>query len=354
MSGERVIWGDRRIERCFDVTDPKWAHPAVKDMWVFQMGVFDELYDPTKTIEEKRALVGQINFDDIAVPDDGSCTTDEYDVPGCPEEPDVTAHAVLYRPKDLEDRHARVLFYCLGSGMLLADHKTVEFELRRVAVKYRCVVVTCDFRTSLMAPYPAAINDLHATYAWMCDNAEQLGIDPDRVVIFGTSSGAHMATVIPFRLKRYGLPCPRGVIANNPITDDRQVYPSSQLVLSNFDGVRLAECLRMWLGVNYGSGRIGPEALANKATVEDCVGYPPLFIHASEFDPDRDYNREFEGKVLAAHSFAEYHQWGGLAHADLGNPMEPEQIKKVTDAVIDYEFELCYENDLRRPWVSEG
>ena len=37
--------------------------------------------------------------------------------------------------------------------------------------------------------------------------------------------------------------------------------------------------LYQWLGRNFDSNRVGPEALANHATVEDCIGFPPTFMY---------------------------------------------------------------------------
>lgn len=224
--------------------------------------------------------------------------------------------------------------------------------LRRYAVSYRCAVVTVKYRRTFDAPYPAAINDLHAGYQWMVENAEMLRIDPDKVVLFGPSSGAHLATAFPFRLMRYGFPTPRGVVAVVPQTDDR---PGNGIANTLYDGSWDASTqhseLMQWMGPNFACSAIGPEALANHATIEDCVGYPPLFIHTGEWDPDRDNCREFYHKVLEAKSFAEFHCWGGADHVALVT--EGVEYYDRIGPLLDLHINECFKYDMRRPWVVE-
>lgn len=222
-----------------------------------------------------------------------------------------------------------------------------------LAQKYNCIVVACKYRTSLEAPYLAAINDLHATYQWIVEQGQEFGADTDNIVLHGISSGGHLATALPFRLKRYGFST-KGVVVDRPITDERQIYPSSQsgghlatalafrlkrygyspkrivamvpqtddrekdtkagYIYGGWDAKVQHNALAQWLGNNFANSRLGPEALANHATVKQCIGYPPLFLHTLEWDPDREHCREFYGKVLEAQSYAEFHCWGGAHH----------------------------------------
>jgi acetyl esterase/lipase len=347
----RVIDGEPICEDdlMLDITDPKWGHPRLRDNWLWGSGDFEKLYDPMLSIGEKKKVYDAIDlsiyFKDA---DTSAYEMKEYMVPGCPEEPETEAHVYVVTPNKLKGKkNCRALFLCVGGGMVYCDPPTTGIQ--DMATKFDCVVVSPKYRISLQAPYPAAINDLHAAYAWMIDNADMLGIDPDNVVIRGDSSGGTMATSIPFRLKRYGYH-PKGVIAGNPITDERETMPSSQTCLGNFDGRRLHTAYRMWLGYNYDSGRVGPEAMANHATVEDCIGYPPTMIFTAEFDPDRDYNREFVGKLYEARTFCEYHCWGGTHHGlYIANP----DMQAVIDVTVDNMMNNMWDYDLRRPWVID-
>lgn len=316
------------------------------------------MYDPSISYEEKVALsemLGRLTAEALnAGAGESPCDITSYEVPGCPEEPESSVEVLVYRPKTLEDRKARCMFYVLGGALTLVE--PAIYPIDTLCVRYNCVAVTVKYRKSFDAQYPAAINDLHAGYEWMIDNAEEIGIDPENVILHGVSTGGHLALAVAFRLKRYGY-SPKGIVAVVPQTDDREAEGHS-IYNGAWDSITQHHALAQWLGPNFGSSRIGPEALANHATIEDCIGYPPTFIHTVELDPDRQFNREFYGKLLEANTYAEYHVWGGAHHAcgiwngnALGGVINEYSAR--VKVVIDGNIEDCWNYDLRRDWLRE-
>ena len=354
---ENILEGEPRYEVVHDVGDPKWSIPSAKEVWNLAMGNEStvKMYDLSYSIEEKRVWAEE-QYKDMAATEpvfdeNSSCELTVYDVPGCPEEPDTGTKAYVVLPKSLKNKKKqRVLFLIPGGAMMLCSPVNHARPITEYAEKFECMVVSPLYRTSLDAPYPAAVNDIHAVYQWLMNNAKELGVNTNKIVLSGVSSGAGLAAALPFRLMRYGYWNVRGVVADNPITDDREMYPSSELHNVCWDGKDAHVAYRMWLGYNHGSARVSPEALANHAKVEDCIGYPPLFIHSNEFDPDSDYSRDFFGKVKAAHSFAEFHGWGGVGH--VGFILSPE-LAVTKNMVIDQNIRILFEEDLRRPWVID-
>src|SRR4029077_447741 len=45
-------------------------------------------------------------------------------------------------------------------------------------------------------PFPVAVQDAYAALAWVAGNAGELGVDPDRISIGGTSAGANLAAAV--------------------------------------------------------------------------------------------------------------------------------------------------------------
>ena len=81
-------------------------------------------------------------------------------------------------------------------------------------------------------------------------------------------------------------------------------------------------------------------------------------MYQTEMDPDILQNVEFYTKLLKAHSFVEYHVYGGGHHSNgiwavIKNCGEPNEYS--TRASINFEsnIEDCFKYDLRRPWVVE-
>ena len=58
------------------------------------------------------------------------------------------------------------------------------------------IVVSISHRPSGRATFPAQIYDCKAAVRWLRANAEQYYIDPDRIGVWGTSSGGHLAALL--------------------------------------------------------------------------------------------------------------------------------------------------------------
>lgn len=341
--------------RVWDVHDPKWGHPECRDRWIgiapggpSSDPATSILEDPALSPEEKQERLDTL-FRTFTTPSltDYCDLTIYRDIPGCPLEPETPVSAYVYTPKDLDTDKANAMLYLCGGGMNVCIPEM--FPLDEMCEKYQCVGVVPIYRTQVQGKYPAAVNDCHAVYQWMVQNAEMLRIDPDKIVLHGHSAGGTLATGLPFRLRPYGF-SPRGVVSIVGITDDRSMYAGARLTNLTWDGPGLTAMCQRWLGDAHAAGRVPPEAFANRATVEECVGYPPLFLHAAEFDPDRDNSRDFVGKVAEAGSFTEFHMWGGVGH-NLNS--SPAAFCVRLRSLIDENVMDCFRYDLRRPWTEE-
>lgn len=347
-----------------DRNDPKWGHPEYKDGWGLCWADANVLFDPDVTREERlrryreEFLPSLLSM--VAVPEKEEVLEDitEYDVPGCPEEPDVTVKVTVVTPRT-KKKKKNVIFFCIGGGLYTVTKES--FDIVQMSRIYNSIIVCVEYRNCFEARYPGAINDLHAGYQWMIDNAEMLGINTDKIALYGVSSGGHLALSLAFRLKRYnwcGAKMPRGVVASVPILDDRPIYPSMQILHNGWGGLQNARSNREWLGVNSGNPYIGPEAYANRATVEDCKGLPPIIIETGDSDSQRDPALAFIEKVCAADVYSEIHLWGGSDHASFTSELDTEgetlvprneRIRTVHQECIKEIFKY----DMRRQWLYE-
>ena len=55
-----------------------------------------------------------------------------------------------------------------------------------------------DYRLSTVATWPAPLRDVQAAVAWVRDHASTFGLDPDRGVLVGHSSGGQLSTIAAF------------------------------------------------------------------------------------------------------------------------------------------------------------
>lgn len=307
-----------------DRSDEKFAHPLVREMYPPVMGGDDFPYlDPNVPREDKKvardsmaATLTAMFYPEGAPEEDPNWKLFSIEK-GCPEEPDAPAVDVKVRyPHDWDGETALpvVLSVC-GGGLLMCFPDLYKAYNEPIADNLGGAVVVPVYRTAIDAEYPAAINDLHATYQWIVDHADEMHFDADNITLFGASSGGHLVLSLAFRLKRYGH-SPRGAVASIPITDDRLTKASSRFFIceSEWSGTKILQTAQFWLGKNFGSPFLGPEAFPNRATVDDCRGLCPININTLDLDGDVMYSLEFVGKLIEAGVFVDYHIAGGSSH----------------------------------------
>jgi acetyl esterase/lipase len=57
------------------------------------------------------------------------------------------------------------------------------------------VTVVAEYRVMDQDPWPAQIHDVKAALRWVRANANDLGVDPNRIVVCGSSAGGHLALI---------------------------------------------------------------------------------------------------------------------------------------------------------------
>ena len=61
------------------------------------------------------------------------------------------------------------------------------------------VVLSLEFRNAPEAPYPASLQDINYGIRWLKAHAREFGSSPERVGLYGTSSGGHQALLAAIR-----------------------------------------------------------------------------------------------------------------------------------------------------------
>ena len=359
---EQINYKNMRVESGYldDRSDPKWGHPLLRDSWP-PMSAGMNFYDESIPLDVRKAARDEQMTAIAQMLGPVDIPWQSFTAPGCPEEPDTPVEVRVSIPEGDYDGLRPIVFGLVAGGMVFVSPSMFAFQYKGYQDALGAIIVCPIFRGCLDAPYPAAINDCHAAYAWTVEHAKELGGDPDNIVLQGGSTGGHLGLALPFRLKRYGF-SPKATVVRCPITDDRLTKRSSRVFFgtgedggSDWDGVSLHQYASSWMGRdNMASPVVSPEAFANHATVEDCRGLCPVFLAEYEDDPDRDYCIEFVQKLLEANVYVEFHLLGGQSHSSaaaaqmdpnvaiLAGESEQITIKALKDA---------FTYDLRRPWT---
>jgi len=170
-------------------------------------------------------------------------------------------------------------------------------------------VVSVGYRLAPEHPYPAALDDAVAVLRWTAANATQLGFDPARLVVAGSSAGATLAACLAQRAAAGSLPPVVFQLLHQPVLDDRPTVSRTEFrATPAFDG-EAADL--MWR--HYLAGR-DPAPAAVPARASELRGLPPTLITCAEVDPFRDEAVEYALRLLRCGVPTELHVFPGVCH----------------------------------------
>lgn len=99
----------------------------------------------------------------------------------------------LVRPMEAAGGRLPVILYIHGGGWSSGSRKSVPDAFWLFPGFIR---ISIDYRLTGAAPYPAQLQDCQAAVRWVRAHAEELGADPGRIGVWGSSAGGHLASLL--------------------------------------------------------------------------------------------------------------------------------------------------------------
>jgi acetyl esterase/lipase len=242
----------------------------------------------------------------------GRFTVSQPSVPGLEGAPEIPllvctpAGAPASRP---------VLYFMHGGGFFCNDHRLGLDQMLETAERFGATLISIGYRLAPEHPYPAQIDDAYAGLLWAADHADELGIDPERIVVTGYSAGAGLGAALALTVRDKGGPRLLGQMLMCPMLDDRNDSASAM----QMDGIEFwnrSHNLFGWsslLGDLQGGADVPQYAAPAHAT--DLTGLPPAFLDVGSAECLRDEILAYAGRIWQAGGRAELHVWPGGFHA---------------------------------------
>ena len=115
-----------------------------------------------------------------------------------------------------------------GGGYVIGSYDMDSPLLDRWCPGLGVVGVSVEYRLAPETPYPGPLEDCYAALRWTYDNAAELGIDKDRIGLYGLSAGGGLAAALALLARDRGEVPLAFVLLDCPMLDDRQQTPSIQ------------------------------------------------------------------------------------------------------------------------------
>jgi acetyl esterase len=180
------------------------------------------------------------------------------------------------------------------TGSLISHDPLCRFLAAHAGVR----VLAVDYRLAPEDPFPAAVDDAVAAFAYAGEHAVDLGADPGAVAVGGDSAGGGLAAVVSYLAARAGRPAPAFLLMFYPHCDAANRSVSRDLFGT---GYGLTDVDIEWYTDQYlppGVDRSDPRV--SVAQADDLSGLPPTYLVTGGFDPLRDEGELFARRLAEA------------------------------------------------------
>lgn len=208
---------------------------------------------------------------------------------------------------------APTLVFFHGGAFVYGDLDSHDALCRFLAMQAGVRVLAVDYRLAPEHPFPAAVEDCFAAYAWVTRHADELGADVERLAVGGDSAGANLAAVTA-RLARDGdVVTPLFSWLVYPVTDfttrrrSRDLFNAGFFLTERF--IQRAEDHYVPTAADKADPRASP------LLEPDLAGLPETYIVTAGFDPLRDEGAAYADALREAGVDVTYVCESGLIHS---------------------------------------
>jgi acetyl esterase len=252
-------------------------------------------------------------------------------VPGPAGAPDIPVRIYRRFGVGIGRPHQRpsAITYFHGGGWVIGNLDSHDGSCRLLAAVTGCVVVAVDYRLAPEHPFPAAVDDCLAAYAWVHRSHRELGTAPGRVGVMGDSAGGNLAAVVALVARDGDVPAPVAQGLVYPVLDARLDSASMDQMGQGFFLTRegMEAFRRHYLPdpADWQTWRASPLLAADKA------GVAPALIVTAGFDPLRDDGAGYARDLEAAGVDVEYRCYDDMVHGFFGMGVVPDCLALATE-----------------------
>ncbi|KAJ3551599.1 hypothetical protein NM688_g4613 [Phlebia brevispora] len=242
-----------------------------------------------------------------------------------------------------------------GGGWTLGSIDTENAFSTNMCKGASCVVVSVDYRLGPEQPYPAAVEDAEEALRWVYTKGKsELGVNPERIAVGGSSSGGNLAAIITHIAAMSTPPIPLVFqLLVVPVTDNT-ASTSGVPYLSwkeNANTPALSPAKMLWFRNNYSPNEEDWKKWDNSpifAPEETFRKAPPAWFAVAELDILRDEALAYAVKLRNAGVQADVKIYKGAPHPIMamdGAYLTFSDRSPAAYRMIDFSSQACYRSD---------
>ncbi|WP_151477400.1 alpha/beta hydrolase [Streptomyces albicerus] len=209
---------------------------------------------------------------------------------------------------------APCVYWMHGGGMVMGDRfSQIDIPLEWLD-RFGAVVISVDYRLAPDATGTTLVDDCYQGLLWIAEHADDLGIDPARIVVAGVSAGGGLAAGVTLMARDRGTPAIAAQMLVCPMLDHRNTTTASRQY-SGTPGVWTREMNEFgWRSVLGGLEDAQVPGYISPAVADDLSSLPTTYIDVGSAEVFRDEDVDYATRIWAAGGQAELHVWAGGFH----------------------------------------
>lgn len=225
----------------------------------------------------------------------------------------------IHRPATSSATPGPVLLYFHGGGFVVGDLDTHERICKMLVHHGNVTCINVDYRLAPEHRYPAAVDDAIASLQWLCSNADELNVDPNRIAVGGDSAGGNLAAILAQHARAKNITLSAQLLLY-PVVDFVNEYPSQ---LEHANTPPISKPVLDWFWEEYfGKTVYGDEDTMRNLHVSPMLNdnfenLAPAFVLTAGLDPLRDEGAAYAEKLASAGVETVYQCAMGVLHGFL-------------------------------------
>lgn len=276
------------------------------------VAILDQILAPALTAETLRQIRAMSSRASADLLQFAALSVSERFIPGPEGAPDV--RVLVYLPTSVQGA-VPALLWLHGGGYIMGSADAEDLMVKSIVSEIGCTVVSVDYRLSPETPHPGPVEDCYAALKWLSTHADELGIDPQRIAVGGSSAGGGLAAALALLARDRGeFPLVFQFLLA-PMLDDRtctlaKPHPYTGEFIWTPEANRFG-----WtslLGQEPGGTDVSPYAAAARA--EHLENLPATFLNVGALDLFLEEDLEYARRLMRAGVPTELHVYPGAYH----------------------------------------
>lgn len=220
-------------------------------------------------------------------------------------------------------RNRPCLLYIHGGGMVVGSAKDMLMGPASLAISLDMPVASVEYRLAPEAPFPGPQEDCYSALVWLAANSATLGVDRQRIAIFGESAGGGLAASVAQMSRDRAGPALAAQILVYPMLDHR-VGGANDPWRNRFTGEFVWTRASNQFGWEALRGQYVPEDACkgwfSPCLADDLTGLPPAWIGVGALDLFLDENLDYARRLVDAGVPVDLHVYSGAYHGFNSSP----------------------------------